>query len=664
MAYKLPNIESFYTGTYTQEPGESYGDFFTGYRLDFGRIGAPTSPQTANQISEVTSRLSEGTKVIELQPLQGETFETIPRQQFTEVKQLMKITGATPTLHAPLIDPAGFTREGWTDYSREQSEREIMNAVCRAHDMDIKGNIPVTLHASGGVPSYDPMPGTDPDVSGDSKKVVPKKSVLYVVDRESGQLGPIKREIISSPIPLYRRDEKGNLYHDESGSLVEDPRAKPIKENGVTKYEVTPEFRLDELNRQQWFGELSNLEYNQAIIERNVGQFAKVAGLLHSYENAGIELTEQQKTDFLEAKKEMRSVGNLLNDYDLKLRGLFSDAQRFGSKETIKVLNEARENYTQKMKELEELRKVNGRYVDFNEIAEKDPRTFAKIIESRGDIEKNMINKLRQVEVRKLVSTEEFALEKTKQTISNVAMMAFKKFGEKAPVISLENFFPNTAFSRADSMKKLVEASRAEFVKKAKEEGYNEDNAKEIAKKLIGVTWDTGHINLIRKYGFGDDKNGNFDAKKFGKFMAEEAKTIAPYVKHVHLADNFGYNETHLPPGMGEVPFKEILRELEKAGYSGKNIVEAGNFVAQKMGLPTPYVLEAFGSPLYGAQVSPYWNAMKQTSGYPGAYFSGYGMMLPEQHFSTYGSGFATLPSELGGQIPGKGQRFSGAPME
>jgi len=110
MAYKLPNVESFYTGTYTTEPGESYGDFFTGYRLPFNRIGSPTSPQTANQISEVTARLSEGTKVIELQPLQGETFDTIPRQQLTEVRQLMKITGAEPTLHAPLIDPAGFTR--------------------------------------------------------------------------------------------------------------------------------------------------------------------------------------------------------------------------------------------------------------------------------------------------------------------------------------------------------------------------------------------------------------------------------------------------------------------------------------------------------------------------------------------------------------------------
>jgi hypothetical protein len=33
---------------------------------------------------------------------------------------------------------------------------------------------------------------------------------------------------------------------------------------------------------------------------------------------------------------------------------------------------------------------------------------------------------------------------------------------------------------------------------------------------------------------------------------------------------------------------------------------------------------------------------------------------LPEKHFSTYGTGFSSLPEELGGQIPGTQSRFSG----
>ena len=30
-------------------------------------------------------------------------------------------------------------------------------------------------------------------------------------------------------------------------------------------------------------------------------------------------------------------------------------------------------------------------------------------------------------------------------------------------------------------------------------------------------------------------------------------------VKHLHLTDNFGYADTHLPPGMGNVPIKGML---------------------------------------------------------------------------------------------------------
>ncbi len=158
-----------------------------------------------------------------------------------------------------------------------------------------------------------------------------------------------------------------------------------------------------------------------------------------------------------------------------------------------------------------------------------------------------------------------------------------------------------------------------------------------------------GHINLLRKGGFGKEK------------IIEETKKIAPYVKHVHLTDNFGFADTHLPIGMGEVPTKEMMKELEKAGYSGKHIVEAGGFVAQFKTSPHPYVLEALGSPLYSAYMQPFWN---QARGTYGSYSAGYGTMLPEQHFSMYGAGFSTLPTELGGQLPGKQSRFSGTPTE
>ncbi|MCX8194370.1 MAG: hypothetical protein N3G19_03370, partial [Candidatus Pacearchaeota archaeon] len=125
MAY---NIESFYEGT----PGSlepTYGELFTGYRVPFSRIGAPTSIQTANQISEVSARLSEGTRVVELQPISAEVFDTIPKQHWKETARLMKLTGAEATLHAPIIDPAGFTEEGYNEIVRKEAEERFKIAL-------------------------------------------------------------------------------------------------------------------------------------------------------------------------------------------------------------------------------------------------------------------------------------------------------------------------------------------------------------------------------------------------------------------------------------------------------------------------------------------------------------------------------------------------------
>ena len=45
-------------------------------------------------------------------------------------------------------------------------------------------------------------------------------------------------------------------------------------------------------------------------------------------------------------------------------------------------------------------------------------------------------------------------------------------------------------------------------------------------------------------------------------------------------------------------------------------------------------------------------------------YFSGHGPINPAVHHNVYGSGFAALPMELGGEIPGSQNRFSGTPNQ
>ncbi len=115
---------------------------------------------------------------------------------------------------------------------------------------------------------------------------------------------------------------------------------------------------------------------------------------------------------------------------------------------------------------------------------------------------------------------------------------------------------------------------------------------------------------------------------------------------------------------MGNVPFKEILEKLEKVGTlkGTRKIVEAGGFVQHFGVSPFPINLEAMGSPIYSMNMAPYWN---QASGLSQGYSSGYGQMLPQVNYETFGAGFSQLPAELGGQRGGaQGGRISGQPME
>ena len=245
-----------------------------------------------------------------------------------------------------------------------------------------------------------------------------------------------------------------------------------------------------------------------------------------------------------------------------------------------------------------------------------------------------------------------FAMDKASETFGNLAMKSYNKLGEKkSPVLAIEPFHPGAGLSSTDDMIKLVKESRKKFAKQLVEDkNFNEERAKKIAESKIGVTWDVGHINMIKKYGFTD------------KDIVEQTKKIAPMVKHIHLTDNFGHADTHLAPGMGNVPIKDILEELEKTGRLDemRKITEAGAFVQHFKKSPHPLTMAAFGSPIYGMKSAPYWN---QVMDIQGSYFGGYGTVNPSQHHSIYGSGFTTMPVELGGQMPGGQSRLSGTPM-
>lgn len=100
---------------------------------------------------------------------------------------------------------------------------------------------------------------------------------------------------------------------------------------------------------------------------------------------------------------------------------------------------------------------------------------------------------------------------------------------------------------------------------------YAEDlfrHIKQVGHPNVGITYDFGH--------------GYINSKTYGFDYMEAIKMVLPYLKHVHIHDNFGkpdrgekyidrlpfgYGDLHMPPGFGEIPYTEIIKLLE--GYSG-----------------------------------------------------------------------------------------------
>lgn len=71
--------------------------------------------------------------------------------------------------------------------------------------------------------------------------------------------------------------------------------------------------------------------------------------------------------------------------------------------------------------------------------------------------------------------------------------------------------------------------------------------AEKISHPSFGICFDIGHANCFSQV------NGK-----------EWAEALFPYIRHIHVHDNAGDRDSHLPPGEGNAPCDEILKTLCK----------------------------------------------------------------------------------------------------
>jgi hypothetical protein len=618
MGYKISDI---YQGGYSSfEPEQN--EFFTGYQLpmiDTGmkdiegnkvigsRLGVSTDPRTANILQEVTTKLNPGQRVIELSLIDlGTPLDTITKQQMQEVRRLAELTGVEITVHGPIADASGITQQGnFNEAQREIVERKLINSIERSHELSPKGNIPVTFHTSNQLPGPH---WTRVYADENDKKGTIVEEVMPVVNIATGQVTQVKRE--ERYYPHLTKNEK-------TGKVYEIGKAKT--------YEV--EERLENLNHTQWANNFEQLiipkEHADKILKET---FPVVADNYKTIMEGNLDdLPPEQKVvalRHLSGREQLRDIQSHVHEH-FNTAFIASKDDEEKKKELIKIS----EDYNKKLS-------LTGG----NPIAE----SYA--------IQEFMLN-LKSVEPKIFKPVREYAMEKTAETYGKVALESYKKFKDSAPIVNIENPPAGGGLSTGKDLRELVEKAREEFEKKAVQEGIlSASEAKKQSEKLLGVTWDVGHINQLRRFGY------------TGEDIIKEAGEVKKLVKHIHLSDNFGMDNIELPMGMGNVDFKGVMAKLGKNADQARKIVEAAHWWQFEKSSPVGVSMQNLGSPLYSMHASPAWN---QIAGMQGGYFGGHGTTFPQINYETFGAGFSNLPTELGGQRQGgRGGRMSGNPME
>lgn len=591
-------IENIYQGGYSSLAPD-YGSLFTGYRADTGTIGISTDPRTANILKEVSDKIAPGEKVVELSLIQPEILEAIPKQHLKEINRLSKLTGVDITVHGPLIDASGVTQQGFDEQQREMAEKKILHAIERSHEINPDGNIPVTFHTANQLPG----------AVYSKKEGVEKIEFMPIVNQETGQITAVKP--VERYLPYSKKGEVKKQIYDANKAL-------------------------DERNKTEWSDSLDKVEFHRESAERIMQDVAPAFITRYIQLNSGQINQNSLIPGEMEQFKKISSAQAYLNEAERTANALFDRAYKYGSEHQKHVLKKIAENFGKITG-----RENGGKELDVQKVFNPRVQSDA-LFQLRSDLEKT------RPELYK--SAEKYALEKSNETFGNVAWQSYKKFKDKAPIISIENPPAGFGLSRAEDVRDMVTGSRKQFVKNAMQEGMNKNSAEREAEKLIGVTWDVGHINQLRKFGFS------------GEDIVKEAEKVAPLVKHIHLSDNFGMENVELPMGMGNVDLKEVMEKLGEKGEKARKIVEAAHWWEHHKTSPIGATFEAVGGPIYSTSEAPYWN---QALGFQQGYFGGLeGNWLPPVNYETFGTGFSNLPSELGGQRAGGRSRMGGNPME
>lgn len=598
-------------------------------------IGITTNPM-GNTLESLKARIREGTSRIEFSFIgqhkgnsQSPTPESFGSKERQDMRELTRINEMRTSTHAAVHanSLAGFSERGFNDEVRAEALQEIRKAINFAGEATRGGAVVFHIHEWKRPLSHikDKTGAKFEGYSGENED-----AVLFAVDDRTGDLVSTisKNKTIYRPVYETAKDVGKAGKKDEFGNVLEaddwvDLRGNKIPKNAdterlfdrVPKFDNTKtNFKVEPLN---WNGLLKETEiWNKnhpgqnktpeeifAIlqIENKVLQ-AKGASLYHAR--------------MYEEEKNRRD--KLLEEYDVykKLKSHLDKDEEWKLKQWQSKFNNHKdpdETYEQ----------FYDRMIKLQENSMRHTHESSSSADVQAKEAEEMINHIK--------SAEAFGLSKAADTIAKSAVYAMQtyeknkdKYGLVDPLyVAPENWSVKNYGSHPDEYRKVIEESRNKMVELLVNHHHkSKKEAEELAKTHIKGTLDIGHLNTFREHYKAE--NGEFDEKKFQKWMLDQAEDLVKkgYVGHIHMSDNYGFDDEHLTPGEGNVPFKEFLKRMEKLGMKDM-IVESGSYNVSSAMLDT---LSLVNSPVYGVgRKIRFGNVRNQQFGYnaPGFFIAG-----------------------------------------
>lgn len=582
--YYLPSESA--EGSAGPESGHGGGEVAPDIGLSTKDIGI-SAPPFGDQLQGLKAKIFQGASKVELGfmgrgkgSMQGgnTTPEMFGKEERMDIRELAKINKIQLTTHAsPNIGSlAGFQQDRFDEAVRETTLHEIQRAIDFAADTTNGGAI--VVHAQ----EY-PRPIRDSYLK-EGFEAYPEegqRALKYLVDQRSGQVVPVRKNV---PIyePRYKELDENN-WVDVDGNPIPKTTDDPYK-----LFRRVPEWNPEgtdfKVDRRDWdYFEKRKEAWNkshptnpktaeemwyQLQIENQILR-NKGSSLFYgrTYEESAKNYEKLKKAyDFykkIEGNTPREEQWKMLQSFGIRTRGM---GGQFLPSETKLPSEWIKENIQQEEMEMRFIHEASAS-------ADAQAAELQENIRNTAPIWKYAEKKSADTIARAALYTIDREKKKSKEGLYGWDVRHGEKF-EKPLFLAIENFFPEIQGGHPDEVKKMVLDARQRMTEYlTKERGMDQERAWSEAEKRIKATWDTSHANMWRKY-FQAKPGESLEKtdERFKKWYLDKAKEWVneKIIGHVHVSDNFGWEDEHVVPGQGNAPIKEFIKEIKDKAEKGE----------------------------------------------------------------------------------------------